>query len=115
MEMMKTLTILAVFLVTANAALGQGRDTKLSLDSSQSLVQVEFVRHDRSAQETIRIKDGSEWAPALSAAGSPTRVMVGDPASLQTCTFQSSTERRTRRHPRHRPFHSQTRRFDSLR
>jgi hypothetical protein len=90
MEITKTLTILAVFLVTANAAFGQGAETKLSLDSSKSLVQVEFVRHDRSAQETIRIKDGSEWRLALSAPGSVTHVRAGDPATLQTCTIQSS-------------------------
>ncbi len=90
MEMTKTITILAVVLVTANAALGQSGETKLSLDSSKSLVQVEFVRHDRSAEETIRIKDGSEWRPALSAAGSVTHVRAGDPATFQTCTIQSS-------------------------
>jgi hypothetical protein len=36
------------------------------------------------------MKDGSEWLPALSAAGSATRVMAGDPATLQTCTIESS-------------------------
>jgi hypothetical protein len=88
---MKNLSTLALFLMTANVTLGQTKETT-ELESNKSLVQVELVRHDRSALEIIRIKDGTEWVPALTVDGSATRVVAGNRDELQKCTMESSEQ-----------------------
>lgn len=84
---MKTPPTIAFLLLAASAAAGQSEETKLTLESSGSLVQVELVRRNRSAQETIRIKDGSGWVPVVSAASLATRVFAGNPPELEKCTM----------------------------
>jgi hypothetical protein len=93
--MTKAQPIIALLLLTANVALGQGLESKLTLESSTSLVQAELVRRNESIEETIRIKDASAWIPALSAEGFATRVVAGNPGELQNCTFESAERMRS--------------------
>jgi hypothetical protein len=92
---MKALPTFAFLLLAANTTAGQSQQTKLTLESSRSLVQVELVGRNQSAQETIRIKDGSQWVPALSATDSVTLVVAGNPPELQKCKIDTSERKQS--------------------
>ncbi len=82
---MKKFITLALVLSATSVAFAAGKTETVLLHSPRSVVQIQFVKTEQSFEQTVQIRDGEGWLPALSTTGAATRIMAGTPSQLQTC------------------------------